>query len=35
MIPQTYGMDDAISAMEAAMVMTKRLGINHPKTMPT
>jgi hypothetical protein len=28
-------MDEAISAIEAATLKTKRLGISHPKTIPT
>jgi hypothetical protein len=32
---RTHGIDEAISAIEAAIVRTKRLGINQPKTMPT
>jgi len=31
----THGIDDASSAIDAAMVMTNKLGISHPKTMPT
>jgi len=31
----THGIDEANSAIDAATVRTKRLGINHPKTMPT
>ena len=31
----THGIDDANSAIDAAMVMTNKLGISHPKTMPT
>lgn len=30
-----YGIDDASSAMEAAIVKTNKHGINHPKTIPT
>jgi hypothetical protein len=32
---RTYGIDDASSAIEAATVMTNRLGISQPNTMPT
>jgi len=32
---QTYGMEDASSAIEAAMHMIKRHGMSHPKTIPT
>jgi hypothetical protein len=28
-------MDEAISAIDAAIVMTKRQGMSQPKTMPT
>jgi hypothetical protein len=31
----THGIADANSAIEAAMHITNRLGINHPKTIPT
>jgi hypothetical protein len=31
----THGIDEAISAIDAATAKTKRLGISHPKTMPT
>lgn len=30
-----HGMDDAISAIDAATVKTKRQGMSQPKTMPT
>jgi hypothetical protein len=30
-----HGIDEAISAIEAATVITKRHGINQPKTIPT
>jgi hypothetical protein len=32
---KTYGMEEAISAMERATNATKQHGINHPKTNPT
>ena len=32
---KTYGMEEAISAMERATNATKQQGINHPKTNPT
>jgi hypothetical protein len=32
---KTYGMEEAISAMERATNATKQHGISHPKTNPT